>query len=150
MSFLLVSSAFKDDGFIPPWYCRGGSDCSPPLGWTAPPAGAASLALTVRSSPGGEVLWVVYNIPPEERTFWGRIPRDEVLFDGASQGRNSAGNIGWDGPGAGGGEETVRFTLAALDIVPDLGEGATAEELEGAMKGHVIETAQLIGRYRPH
>jgi len=150
MSFVLVSSAFKDDGYIPPWYCATGSDCSPPIGWTTPPHGTKSLALVVRTAGSGECHWVVFNIPPEERTFWGKIPRDAVLFDGALQGRNSLGNLGWDGPGNTGTEEALHFTLSALDTMISLEDGATAEEVDAAMSGHVLGTARLVGHYKPH
>lgn len=150
MSFLLISSAFKDDGYMPPWYGRSGSDCSPPIGWTAPPEGTCSLALTVTVSKDGSCLWVVYNIPPLERTFWGRQPRDEVLFDGALQGRNSMGDLGWTGPGDEGSEKVLHFDMSALDVMLDLGPGATADELHAAMEGHVLTTSRLVGRYKPH
>jgi phosphatidylethanolamine-binding protein (PEBP) family uncharacterized protein len=116
MSFVLVSSAFKDDGYIPPWYCATGSDCSPPIGWTTPPLGT----------------------------------KDAVLFDGALHGRNSLGNLGWDGPGIIGAEEVLHFTLSALDTIISLEGGATAEEVDAAMSGHVLGTARLVGHYKPH
>jgi Raf kinase inhibitor-like YbhB/YbcL family protein len=150
MSFVLVSSAFKDDGYIPPWYCGPGSDCSPPIGWTTPPNGAKSLALIVRTAESGDCHWVIYNIPPEERTFWGKIPRDPVLFDGALQGRNGLGNLGWDGPGLIDAEAVLHFSLSALDTLLSLEGGATAEEVETAMEGHVLGCARLQGRYKPH
>lgn len=150
MSFVLVSSAFKDEGILPPWYCGAGSDCSPPIGWNEPPAGTKSLALIVRKADGADCHWVVYNIPPEERTFWGRIPRDPVLFDGALQGRNSFGHLGWDGPGSTGAEEILHFDMSALDAVLALESGASAADVETAMTGHVLASARLTGRFVPH
>lgn len=150
MSFLLVSSAFKDEGYLPPWYSRPGSDFSPPLGWTAPPHGTGSLALIVRCTDGSFSHWVVYNIPPEERTFWGSIPNEKVTFDGSLQGSNSLGELGWTGPDGSCPEQTLRFTMYALDTMLDLAAGADASAVEEAMRGHVLAEAELVARYRPH
>jgi len=40
------------------------------------------------------------------------------------------------------------FRLYALDISPPLKPGATKVQLEEAMKGHILEKAELIGLYR--
>ena len=43
MSLTLTSPAFAEGGEIPPRYTCEGEDVSPPLAWSAPPAGTRSL-----------------------------------------------------------------------------------------------------------
>jgi phosphatidylethanolamine-binding protein (PEBP) family uncharacterized protein len=40
------------------------------------------------------------------------------------------------------------FRLFALEAALNLPAGATREELERAMSGHVLDRAELMGRYR--
>ena len=65
----LTSQSFHD-GAIPRAYTCDGSDTSPKLSWTAPPATTKSLALIVidPDAPQGTfVHWVLYNLPPSTR-----------------------------------------------------------------------------------
>ncbi len=150
MSFLLISSAFMDEGYLPPWYARPGSNFSPPLGWTAPPDGTHSLTLMVKCPNTSFCHWLVYNIPPDERTFWGSIPHEEMLFDGSLQGLNSNGELGWTGPDASCPEQVMHFTMYALDTMLDLASGAELSAVEEAIEGHVLAKTELIAQYRPH
>ena len=45
------------------------------------------------------------------------------------------------------GEHRYFFRLYALDTVLDLPPGSTRPQVEQEMKGHVLETAELMGRY---
>ncbi len=60
---------------------------------------------------------------------------------------NSAGQ-GYTGPCPPDGEHRYFFKLYALDTMLDLNKSATKERVEKAMKGHVIEKAQIIGVYK--
>ena len=72
MSFALTSPAFAAGGEIPTRYTCEGDDISPPLAWSAPPAGTKSLALIVDDPDAPDpkapkitwVHWVLYNLPP--------------------------------------------------------------------------------------
>ena len=44
-------------------------------------------------------------------------------------------------------EHKYFFKLYALDIILDLSEGSTKQEVEAAMHGHIIEQTELVGRY---
>jgi phosphatidylethanolamine-binding protein (PEBP) family uncharacterized protein len=50
-------------------------------------------------------------------------------------------------PAAGHGPHRYFFRLYALDVAPDLSAGASREELDAAMDGHVLATAELVGTY---
>ncbi|MFB6294929.1 MAG: YbhB/YbcL family Raf kinase inhibitor-like protein, partial [Candidatus Nanohaloarchaea archaeon] len=64
-------------------------------------------------------------------------------------GVNDYGEPGYGGPNPPDQEHTYVFTLYALDTEIDLGPGATKEELEQAIDGHVIEKDVLRGTYAP-
>jgi Raf kinase inhibitor-like YbhB/YbcL family protein len=146
MAFRLTSPAFADGADMPVRHTCDGSNLSPPLTWTDVPEGTRSLALIVDDpdAPRGVFThWVIYDVSPELRELGeGAAP--------ATQGRNSFGRTGYGGPCPPPADEAhrYRFTLYALDVsqvAPALG---TREELDAGMEGHVVATAQLVGRYR--
>ena len=151
MGFKIVSSAFKDNEFIPPWYSRIHGDSSPPIGWIDAPKGTSSLALIVKCTDmhSGKVYchWVMYNIPPKADTIFGNQPHENVSHDGTLQGVNSFGGIGWDGPADDIADQELIFSLYALDTKLDLPGGASSQDVEDAMESHIIQVTQLTGRY---
>lgn len=63
----LTSSAFSDNGVIPAAYtcdAASGAAVSPPLRWSAPPAGTAWLALYAYDNTGAVIHWIVVNLKP--------------------------------------------------------------------------------------
>lgn len=142
----LISSAFRDGEEIPIEYTCDGRDVSPPLDIAGAPDGAQSLALVMDDpdAPGGTFdHWVVYGISPGTS----KIP-EGTLPPGSRAGRNSWGRNGWGGPCPPDGRHRYRFHLYALDDELALSAGATKEELERAMKDHVLAEATLTGTYQ--
>ena len=71
------------------------------------------------------------------------------LPDGSMQGKNSWGNIGYQGPMPPKGKpHRYFFKLYALDTMLDLQPGATKYELLDAMKGHILDQTQIYGTYQ--
>ncbi len=141
----LYSGAFKDGGLIPPQYTCEGEGISPPLAIDGIPAGTKTLALVVDDpdAPGGTWdHWIVFNIPPSTSAVG---PGQEPP---GTQGDNSWGRPGWGGPCPPSGEHRYIFMLYALDGELGLSAGASRDEVLGAMQGHVLGQAQLVGRYR--
>ena len=66
---------------------------------------------------------------------------------GARQGRNDWKKSGYGGPCPPIGRHRYFFKLYALDTVLDLAD-ADKPALEGAMRGHTLEQAQVIGTYQ--
>src|SRR5215831_17431918 len=101
MAFELKSTAFKANDAIPRNYTCDGSDRSVPLTWTDPPAGTKSLALIADDpdAPRGTwVHWVLYDVPATVKDLPEGLPAEEKLDNGATQGRNDFGKIGYGGP----------------------------------------------------
>src|SRR5438105_4657507 len=64
----LSSPAFANDAKIPDRYTCNGADLSPPLRWTAPPAGTRSFSLEVVDvNAHGFVHWSASGIPASAR-----------------------------------------------------------------------------------
>jgi Raf kinase inhibitor-like YbhB/YbcL family protein len=148
MAFRLTSPAFSDGGDIPVRHTCDGSDVSPALTWVEVPEGTRSFALIVDdpdATAGDFTHWVTYDLSSELRE----------LGEGAApvtQGRNSFGRTGYGGPcpPPADGAHRYRFTLYALDLPQLALAHGTREELQAQMEGHVVATAQLVGRYRRH
>jgi Raf kinase inhibitor-like YbhB/YbcL family protein len=77
------------------------------------------------------------------------MAKDLQLPNGARQGKNDFGKIGYNGPCPPRGKtHRYFFKLYALDSKTDLRPGATKNDLERAMKGHVLTQAELVGRFQ--
>lgn len=141
---VLRSSAFAHEGEIPERYGFFRENVSPPLRWENVPAGTQSLVLLMDDLDYPFSHWVVYNIPPGAAGLdEGQVPA------GALQGRNTAGTQGYVGPYPPAGQvHRYAFTLYALDTTLQLPAGAAREEVVAALQGHILATAELIGRYR--
>lgn len=145
----LTSPAFTPNGMIPSRYTCDGADVSPPLSWDAPPAGTQSLVLIVDDpdAPVGTfVHWVLYNLPPQLR----QIPEHltpTTLPKGAIVGKNDFHRMSYGGPCPPGGIHRYFFKLYAVDRILNLPNGATKAQVMQAIEGHVLASAELIGRY---
>jgi Raf kinase inhibitor-like YbhB/YbcL family protein len=138
-------------GSIPKAFTADGTDLSPALAWTGAPAGTRAFALVVDDpdAPGGTwVHWVVYDLPAGAAGLARNQPRGPVLGDGARQGRNSWGRLGWNGPSPPPGRpHRYFFKLYALSAPLGVEPGATAQQVAGAMQGKVLAEASLMGTY---
>jgi Raf kinase inhibitor-like YbhB/YbcL family protein len=142
----LVSPAFRHNELIPKKYTCDGKDVNPPLLIENIPSVAKSLALIVDDpdAPVGTwVHWVVWNISPGMREI-----KEDSVPKGAEQGVNDFRKNDYGGPCPPSGTHRYFFKLYALDTVLDLSSKAKKSDLEGAMKGHILEKAELVGLYR--
>lgn len=149
----IASTAFLHDGNIPSKYtCDAAAPVSPPLLFSGAPEGTVSLAIIMEDPdvptavlPSGVFdHWVMFNIDPATTT----------LEEG-----KTVGVVGANGRGARSyappcpppqytpSEHRYFFRLYALDTMLDLPAGATKAQVLAAMDGHILETAELVGRY---
>lgn len=143
MEFKVSSSAFSQGDFLPEWYKTGDLNCSPPLGWACAPEGTVSLALLCRSNEN-RVHWILWNIPAEMDTIYGKLPPERKLSGGLRHGLNDFANIGWTGPEKkeSGLELTVYLFALDCNLDPSL-EDLTASDLMRIMDGHILGEASL-------
>jgi len=98
---------------------------------------------------GTFVHWLIWNIPPALQLLPKDIIKSGTLPNGAMQGRNDFGNVGYNGPCPPPGKtHRYYFRLYALDTKLTLQPGATRRELEAAMKGHILGKADHMGTFR--
>jgi Raf kinase inhibitor-like YbhB/YbcL family protein len=156
MAMTFSSTVFGHGEPIPAGFTAEGLDVSPPLEWLGLPRGTKELALICDDpdAPRAEpwVHWVLYGIPAATAGLAEGVPPVETLGepDGACQGTNDFGNIGYGGPSPprGHGKHHYRFRLYALDTVLGLPSGLSKQELLDAMAGHILEEVELIGTYQ--
>jgi len=138
-----IKSVFENEQSIPAKYTADGDNINPPLQIVDIPENAKSLVLVVDdpdASSGDWVHWVVFNIP---------ISNAEISENSVpgTQGENSFRKLEYGGPSPPSGTHRYFFKVYALDSELELVEGVSKEEVETAMEGHVIESAELIGLY---
>lgn len=146
------SSAFFIGNTIPFEYTCDGKNISPPIHWEDPPQETRSFALVVDDPDAPKntfTHWVVYNIPADSRELPEGITQEPTLANGAVQGKNSFGQLGFGGPcpPAKHGTHRYFFKIFALDQSLDLPPGASKEQVLQAMKGHILDKAEVMGRY---
>jgi Raf kinase inhibitor-like YbhB/YbcL family protein len=152
----LTSASFVHGESIPVRHTCDGANTSPSLHWVGAPDGTRSFALIVDDPDAPDpkapkriwVHWVLYNLSPTLR----ELPEGGArspLPTGAREGLHDGGGAGYDGPCPPIGRHRYFHTLFALDaVMPDLGPRAKRGDLDDAMRGHVLETAQLMGTYQ--
>lgn len=143
----ILSSAFFHNGTIPLRFTARGDNLSPPLRFEDVPPNAHSLALIMDDpdAPHGTFdHWVAWNLSKDELF----LPEG---IQGLTEGSNGLGENGYFGPKPPlGPAHRYFFKLYALNTVLDLPFGATKKQLEDAMEGHIIATAQLVGLFQTH
>jgi Raf kinase inhibitor-like YbhB/YbcL family protein len=149
----LTSSAFREGETIPKQYTADGSDVSPPLRWTGAPAGTKCF-VAICDDPdaprGTWTHWVLLNLPADATELPEGVPAQETLANGARHGKNSwsSNNVRYRGPDPPAGKpHRYFFKIYALDNMLDLPAGSAKDNVEKAMKGHVLGHGQLMGTY---
>lgn len=144
-TMMITSSVFKDGEKIPALYTCDDTNVSPPLAIADVPEGSKSLVLIVDDpdAPRGTwTHWVMFNIDPETKT----IEKDS-LPSGVRLALNDFGTLTYGGPCPPSGVHRYFFKLFALNDLLHLEQGVSRTDVEKAMEGHVVGTAQLVGTY---
>ena len=148
----LSSTTFKEGDKIPVNYTCDGHDISPALIWDEPPEQTESFALIVDDpdAPGGVFThWILFNIPIDVHQLGEGVPTHEQLENGALQGKNDFGRIGYGGPcPPKGSTHRYRFTIYALDQHLNEKASASRKQVLDAMQRHILAQGQLTGTYQ--
>ncbi len=149
MKKLEVKLGFSE---IPEDYTCEGENISPRIEVQGLDASAASMAIVVDdpdSSSGSFTHWIIWNIEPTE-VIPKDVPKNATVNSPiiARQGINNFGQVGYLGPCPPPGKpHRYVFRVYSLDRMLDLRPGASRRELEGAMKGHIIQQGEAVARY---
>jgi Raf kinase inhibitor-like YbhB/YbcL family protein len=148
MALTLSSPAFTAGASLPQLFTCDGSNIAPHLAWSGAPRDVQSFVLIMDDpdAPRGTYThWVLFDIPGAQLD----LPSGARSYAIGVSGRNSSGEIGYMGPCPPSGTHRYFFRLFALDV-KSLGliVGASRKAVEDAMAGHVLEEAELMGRYQ--
>jgi len=131
-----------------------GPNRSPALIWSNAPAGAESFAISLfdPDAPTGAGFWhwMIFDIPRNATSLplGAGDPQAALAPEGAIEGRNDAGVIGYFGPCPPQGDKPhrYRFEIDALDVATlGLDAAATAAAIAERLHRHTLAKATLIG-----
>lgn len=141
----ITSQAFTDGGKIPDKYTMYGENKIPPIHLEDVPENARSLALVVDDpdAPSGTFNhWLLFNMDPRIKDI-----KENCVPVMATQGRNDFGEVEYGGPKPPSGEHRYFFRAFALNTVLPLSRGTKRQDFEQELKGHVLDSATLMGKY---
>ena len=146
MTIKITSTAFDNGKMIPDRYACKGVNISPPLTWEQV-SGAKTYAVICDDSDGKWTHWIIHNIPSNLTSLPEWVMEREQLENGAKQGFNDFGTIGYRGPCPSNGTHRYCYRIYALNITIPLPAGSTKKKLLEAMNGNIIDEGLLMGCY---
>lgn len=152
----LHSSSFAPQGEIPQTFTGEGEDRSPALNWSRPPTGTQEIVILCEDPDStyetSWTHWIAYGISPSTLALPDGLQKVAELQTPLKlkQGKNSWGNIGYQGPmpPIGHPEHRYVFRVLALDRPISLPGGATRAQIAHEIRGHVITETEIVGTYQ--
>ncbi len=138
-----IKSVFENNEEIPKKYSCDGEDINPELDFEYIPEDAKSLALIVDDpdAPGGTFThWILININPNINKIEENSKPEEAI-----EVKNSFNKKEYGGPCPPSGTHNYKFKLYALDT--KLSGVSDKQEVVEAMENHIIEQAELTGKF---
>jgi Raf kinase inhibitor-like YbhB/YbcL family protein len=143
--------SFEDGRAIPRQFTCDGAGESPALRWKNVPPATRSFALVMHDpdAPIDFTHWLVYDMPANASGLAQGASGHSAMPQGSAEGSNSFGRRGYGGPCPPPGKpHRYVFRLYALDVRLNREPGLTREQLEGAIRQHILAESQVIGTYR--
>ena len=151
--FSITCESFKEGEEIPKEHGYKFENKQPFLNHHNVPENAKTLGLIMDDPDAMDAVgkvwvhWLQYSSAVSGET--DKIVEDMGEISPVINGKNDFGEIGYGGPAPPDKRHTYVFKEYALDVTLDLKEGYSKQELEDAMKGHIIAEAKLTGTYAP-
>tara|TARA_B100000676_G_scaffold230498_1_gene229046 strand:- start:42 stop:458 length:417 start_codon:yes stop_codon:yes gene_type:complete len=136
----LTSSDFKEGNEIPKKFGYKYENEQPNIQFESVPTEAKTLVI-IMDDP--DAMKAVGKVWVHWLTYHGVNDTTKI------EGKTDFGEIGYGGPAPPDGRHTYIFKGYALDVVLDLKEGYSKQELEDAMDGHILTQAKLTGTFTP-
>ena len=137
----LTSNDFQEGNEIPKKFGYKHENEQPNIEFDSVPTDAKTLAIIMDDPDAMKAVgkvwvhWLTYH--------------DVIDASSKIEGKTDFGEIGYGGPAPPDGRHTYIFKGYALDTSLDLKEGYSKQELEDAMKGHILAEAKLTGTFAP-
>ena len=139
--FSIISSNFDEGKEIPKEFGYKFENKEPKLDFKNVPKGTMSIGL-IMDDPDAMAavgkIWVHW-------LQYFDYPSQNLIIEG----KTDFGEIGYGGPAPPNGCHTYIFKGYAVDVKLDLKEGYSKQDLEDAMKGHIIAKTKLTGTFTP-
>ena len=142
----LTSSDFQEGNEIPKKFGYKHENKQPNVEFSSVPTETKTLAIIMDDPDAMKAVgkvWVHWLEHGSTRSF--DIDSGDIMISG----KTDFGEIGYGGPAPPDGRHTYIFKAYELDIDLDLKEGFSKQELEDAMKDHILAEAKLTGTFAP-
>jgi len=142
-TMIISAPDFKHNSMIPAKFTCSGSGINPTFVVEEIPGNTKTLAFIMDDpdAPRGTfVHWVVYNIPPTTKIEENSVPGIE--------GTNTTGSVSYVPPCPPSGTHRYFFKIYALDKELSFAFPPEKQDLEAAMQGHIICSAEIIGLFK--
>jgi len=136
--FFITCSDFNEGDEIPKKFGFKFDNEEPDISFVRPPSSTTTLALIMDDPDAMAAVGKVW-------VHW--LQYHNLNETSPIEGKTDFGEIGYGGPAPPDGRHTYVFKGYALDTQLDLKEGYSKQELENAMKGHIIAEAKLTGTF---
>ena len=136
----ITSTDFEEGGEIPKKFGYKFENEEPNISFVRPPSSTTTLALIMDDPDAMAAVGKVW-------VHW--LQYHNLNETSPIEGKTDFGEIGYGGPAPPDGQHTYVFKAYALDTLLDLKEGYSKQELENAMKDHIISEAKLTGTFAP-
>ena len=134
----ITSTDFEEGGEIPKKFGYKFENEEPNISFVRPPSSTTTLALIMDDPDAMAAVGKVW-------VHW--LQYHNLNETSPIEGKTDFGEIGYGGPAPPDGQHTYVFKAYALDTLLDLKEGYSKQELENAMKDHIISEAKLTGTF---
>ena len=138
--FSITCSDFDEGAEIPKKFGYKFENEEPNISFNRPPSSTTTLALIMDDPDAMGAVGKVW-------LHW--LQYHNLTESSPVEGKTDFGEIGYGGPAPPDGRHTYVFKAYALDTELELKEGFSKQELEDAMKGHILAEAKLTGTFAP-
>ena len=138
--FYITCSDFDEGAEIPKKFGYKFENEEPNISFNRPPSSTTTLALIMDDPDAMDAVGKVW-------LHW--LQYHNLRVSSPVEGKTDFGKIGYGGPAPPDGKHTYIFKGYALDAELELKEGFSKQELEDAMKDHILAEAKLTGTFAP-
>jgi Raf kinase inhibitor-like YbhB/YbcL family protein len=147
-AFALTSTSYTEGTTIPAVNTCAGANTSPPLAWTAGPAGTKSYTLIFTDKSNMLVHWALWDMPATTMSLPAALATGSPLASLGGAQQISISGQKYAGPCPGATEHTYQFDLYAVDVdkLPGLPANAKQPDVVTAVMAHKLKVASLSGK----